>query len=276
MAADPSRKSDSAASSGSRSTLSHFDSRTGRAKMVDVGGKPTTERAATARGLVRISAELAQVLKAGTLEKGDAFTVAKAAGILAAVALGGAPPVLGHGSGAGEATGQQDQHMEGGHHGGATDMPGTLDEMREMHQGHEHGHDFEAMEEMSPEQRNRVMALMHEVGVAMPPMNPERGRNLFTEKGCVACHSVNGVGGDLGPALDAADMPRPMNAFEFAARMWRGAEAMTALQNDLLGEVISLDGQDLADLVAFAHDAKEQARLTEDQIPERYRTLIGQ
>jgi hypothetical protein len=38
--------------------------------------------------------------------------------------------------------------------------------------------------------------------------------------------------------------------------------------------VISLDGQDLADLVVFAHDAEEQARLTEDQIPERYRTLI--
>jgi mono/diheme cytochrome c family protein len=132
------------------------------------------------------------------------------------------------------------------------------------------------MEEMTLGQRQRVMALMHEIGVVMPPMDPERGRRLFTEKGCVACHSINGVGGDLGPALDAADMPRPMNAFEFAARMWRGAEAMTALQNDLLGEVISLDGQDLADLVAFAHDPKEQARLTEDQIPERFHALIEQ
>ena len=93
MAADPSRKSDSAASSGSRSTLSHFDSRTGRAKMVDVGGKPTTGRVATARGLVRISAELVQVLKAGTLEKGDAFTVAKAAGILAAKQTGALIPM---------------------------------------------------------------------------------------------------------------------------------------------------------------------------------------
>jgi mono/diheme cytochrome c family protein len=107
-------------------------------------------------------------------------------------------------------------------------------------------------------------------------MDPARGRNIFVEKGCVACHSVNGVGGNLGPALDAADMPRPMNAFEFAARMWRGAEAMTALQADMLGEVISLDGQDLADLVAFAHDAEEQARLTEDQIPERFHSLIGE
>ncbi len=163
----------------------------------------------------------------------------------------------------------------GGHMGGG-EMPQDLGEMRELHRGHEHGHDFEAMEEMSPEKRRRVMALMHEIGVAMPPMDPERGRRVFVEKGCVACHAVNGVGGDLGPSLDAAEMPRPMNAFEFSARMWRGAEAMTALQEDMLGEVVSLDGQDLADLVAFAHDAVEQAKLTKDQVPERFHELIGE
>jgi cyclic pyranopterin phosphate synthase len=68
--------------------LSHFDRETGRARMVDVGGKPVSERVARARGLVRISEELVAVLKAGTLEKGDAFTVAKTAGILAAKQTG--------------------------------------------------------------------------------------------------------------------------------------------------------------------------------------------
>ncbi len=164
----------------------------------------------------------------------------------------------------------------GGHGEVAHAVPETMDEMREMHKAHAHGHDFEAMEEMSPKRRDRVMALMHEIGVAMPPMDSARGRHLFVEKGCIACHSVNGVGGDLGPALDAAGLPRPMNAFEFAARMWRGAEAMTALQTDMLGEAIALDGQDLADLVAFAHDETEQAKLTEDQIPERFHSLIGE
>ena len=73
--------------------LSHFDAQTGRARMVDVGGKAVTERVATARGLVRISQELATVLKAGTLEKGDAFTVAKTAGILAAKGTGNLIPM---------------------------------------------------------------------------------------------------------------------------------------------------------------------------------------
>ncbi len=74
-------------------TLSHFDSKTGRARMVDVGGKAITERVATARGRVKISAELAAILTAGTLEKGDAFTVAKTAGILAAKNTGAMIPM---------------------------------------------------------------------------------------------------------------------------------------------------------------------------------------
>ena len=68
--------------------LSHFDQQTGRARMVDVSGKAVTLRSATARGRVRISPALRDVLKAGTLEKGDAMTVAKTAGILAAKQTG--------------------------------------------------------------------------------------------------------------------------------------------------------------------------------------------
>ena len=35
-------------------------------------------------------------------------------------------------------------------------------------------------------------------------------------------------------------------------------EQMTAMQEEELGGVISLTGQELADLAAFAHDAEEQ------------------
>ena len=61
--------------------------------MVDVGGKTVTERVARARGTVKISPALADVLKAGSLEKGDAFTVAKTAGILAAKNTGSMIPM---------------------------------------------------------------------------------------------------------------------------------------------------------------------------------------
>ena len=60
------------------------------------------------------------------------------------------------------------------------------------------------------------------------------------------------------------------------ARMWRGAAAMTTMQEEELGDVISLTGQELADLVAFAHDAEEQEKLTQSQIPEQFRERATQ
>ncbi len=152
----------------------------------------------------------------------------------------------------------------------------TLKQMREMHRGHKHEHDFETIEEMGPERMNKMMHFMRDVGLALPPMDAKRGRDLFVNKGCVVCHAVNGVGGDVGPALNAEDMPKPMNAFEFAARMWRGAQAMTAMQQEEFGEVVNLDGQELADLIAFAHDADEQQKLTKKQIPDNFRKKIEQ
>ncbi|MCP4751433.1 MAG: cyclic pyranopterin monophosphate synthase MoaC [Proteobacteria bacterium] len=67
--------------------LSHFDDR-GRARMVDVGHKQETVRKAIARSLLKISPELVDILSSGSLEKGDAFTVAKTAGILSAKQTG--------------------------------------------------------------------------------------------------------------------------------------------------------------------------------------------
>ena len=164
---------------------------------------------------------------------------------------------------------------EPGHGHGPNADHHAMEQMREMHREHEHGHDFEAMEHMSPAEIERMMALMADIGVALPPMSSERGRAVFLNKGCVACHAVNGVGGEVGPALNAADMPTPMNAFEFTARMWRGAGAMIAMQEDeQFGGQIELSGQDIADLVAFTHDEDEQAHLTVDQIPEKFRAMI--
>ena len=66
-----------------RRSLLHLDSR-GRARMVDVGAKPTTRRIAKARGIVRLNAAAFAALAEGRLSKGDALAVARLAGILAA------------------------------------------------------------------------------------------------------------------------------------------------------------------------------------------------
>ena len=64
------------------SKLTHLDEH-GRALMVDVGGKPDTERTATARGEVHMKKETFELILAGQIKKGDVLTVAQIAGISA-------------------------------------------------------------------------------------------------------------------------------------------------------------------------------------------------
>ena len=92
----------------------------------------------------------------------------------------------------------------------------------------------------------------------MPSMNPQRGRRLFVEKGCVACHAINGVGGHDATNLDAHTMQPMMNPFEFAAKMWRMAPAMIYAQEETLGEQILFTGGELADIIAFVHNEEAQ------------------
>jgi cyclic pyranopterin phosphate synthase len=63
--------------------LSHLDE-TGRARMVDVGHKPVTERMAVAKGEVHMRPETLALIQAGALKKGDVLTVAQLAGVMAA------------------------------------------------------------------------------------------------------------------------------------------------------------------------------------------------
>jgi len=63
--------------------LTHLDAR-GRARMVDVGDKAVTQRAAVARGRVRMQPATLELLASGAAPKGDVLGVARIAGIQAA------------------------------------------------------------------------------------------------------------------------------------------------------------------------------------------------
>jgi len=65
------------------SRLSHID-RSGRARMVDVSGKPATSRRAVAEALVRVSRRTVEMISTGGLPKGNAIETARLAGIMAA------------------------------------------------------------------------------------------------------------------------------------------------------------------------------------------------
>lgn len=63
--------------------FTHLDA-AGHARMVDVTAKQPTVRAATARGQVACSPEVVELLRSGSLPKGDVLAVARVAGIQAA------------------------------------------------------------------------------------------------------------------------------------------------------------------------------------------------
>lgn len=69
------------------SELTHLDA-AGRARMVDVGEKPVTERRAVAQAVVRVSPQTAQAVAQGDAPKGDVLGVARIAGIQAAKRTG--------------------------------------------------------------------------------------------------------------------------------------------------------------------------------------------
>lgn len=63
--------------------LSHLDDQ-GRARMVDVSEKKVTNRIAVARGSVSMRPETLALILKNKIEKGDVFSVARVAGIMAA------------------------------------------------------------------------------------------------------------------------------------------------------------------------------------------------
>ncbi|MDA3902944.1 MAG: cyclic pyranopterin monophosphate synthase MoaC [Desulfuromusa sp.] len=63
--------------------LTHFDTE-GKAIMVDVGEKPLTVREAVAEGEIQMQPATLQLILAQQIKKGDVFSIARVAGIMAA------------------------------------------------------------------------------------------------------------------------------------------------------------------------------------------------
>ena len=72
--------------------LTHLDEQ-GRARMVDVGDKPVSERTASAEGAVRMSREAFELVAAQGLAKGDVLGVAEVAGTMGAKRTGELVPL---------------------------------------------------------------------------------------------------------------------------------------------------------------------------------------
>lgn len=111
-------------------------------------------------------------------------------------------------------------------------------------------------------------------GLALPQADAKRGRELYVSKACVACHAINGVGGQNAAPLDASTMDPAGNPFEFFARMWLGTKPMIAMQEDRMGRQVELTAAELGDIVAFIHDEAMQKGFSDQEIPDKIEDLI--
>ncbi len=84
--------------------------------------------------------------------------------------------------------------------------------------------------------------------------SPRAGKALFSDKTCVKCHAIAGVGGSVGPDLGTH---RPMrHVGEMAGALWNHGPAMWAKMRALDVTFPRLDGAQTADVLAYLYFAQ--------------------
>jgi mono/diheme cytochrome c family protein len=87
--------------------------------------------------------------------------------------------------------------------------------------------------------------------VFSPSQDPLAGARVFGAKGCVKCHSINGVGGKVGP--DLARVLKPHSFYDVATTMWNHLPRMAERMKQLGITRPQLTAQEAGDLVGFLY-----------------------
>src|SRR2546422_3651588 len=84
-----------------------------------------------------------------------------------------------------------------------------------------------------------------------PAQDPVSGSHIFGARGCSKCHSINGVGGKVGP--DLGRIQRPRSFYDLAAAMWNHLPRMVERMRQLKIERPFLTPWETGDLIAFLY-----------------------
>jgi len=102
---------------------------------------------------------------------------------------------------------------------------------------------------LTPEQMRDLIAYLYYLNYFNEPGDAAQGQRLFSEKGCINCHSIGHMGGTVGPRLDTYQQYG--SPLYVAQAMWNHGPRMTA---KIVGRGIkqpAFQGKEMADLLAF-------------------------
>ena len=94
-----------------------------------------------------------------------------------------------------------------------------------------------------------LLAFLYSLGSFDEPGDAARGARVFRDRQCVRCHSLNGTGAKIGPALDR--FGAYASPVFLTAAMWNSGKAMAAKMKELHVERPEFDGEDIVDLLAY-------------------------
>ena len=92
-------------------------------------------------------------------------------------------------------------------------------------------------------------AASYSQAVPAPTQNALAGSRVFGSKGCVECHAIDGLGGQIGP--DLARLPEAQSFYDLAAGLWNHLPQMSTTMARLGIAQPRLDADEVADLIAF-------------------------
>ena len=83
------------------------------------------------------------------------------------------------------------------------------------------------------------------------PKDPLKGQELFIDKGCIKCHSIQGVGGKIGPDLGKGGFNRSL--IQIAGIMWNHSPKMSEKMRELKIPRPKFEVAEMADLIAYLY-----------------------
>jgi cytochrome c551/c552 len=90
--------------------------------------------------------------------------------------------------------------------------------------------------------------------VYMSPGNPNIGKQVFKNKGCLKCHAINEEGAKLGPDLKSIEWDYSVT--EIAGLMWNHGSEMGKLMEEQKMSWPKFAGKEIADVIAYLYFLK--------------------